>query len=226
MPQITPSSSLSVNNETISFSSRVRNLGVILDNTLSMNAAISKTKQACYLQLRRISRIRPFISENAAKQLVLSFVVSKLDYCNSLFYSITSENLDKLQSIQNNAARLVKKASKQTNALHLLEELHWLPIRARITFKIATFVFSALNTINSPVYLKELISPYRPSRPLRSQTKNLLEKPVPSLSFGKRAFTFSGPEIWNSLPDSVKSSDSLCTFKSRLKTHLFVESFF
>lgn len=220
-----PSHSITIGNNEIPFSSKARNLGVILDETLSMDQAVSSIRQSCYLHLRKISRIRPFIPEEAAKQLVISFVLSKIDYCNSLFHSTSCSNINKLQTIQNHAARLVKQVPKSTNPMPLLYQLHWLPVKARITYKIAVIVYNTLSSEFSPSYLKDLLSTYNPTRTLRSQSKHLLHKPIPRLSFGQKAFSYSAPFVWNSLPDQVKSATSIQIFKKRLKTYLFTESF-
>ena len=155
-------SSVSMGGETFSFSHKVRNLGVILDENMSMDHAVSTLRQSCYYQLRKISQLRPLISEKATKQLVSSFVLSKIDYCNSLFYSTSIENIYKLLKVQNHAARLVKRAPKQSSVTAILVELHWLPVKARIIYKIAVVVFNLLSSEDSPNYLKELIVHYQP----------------------------------------------------------------
>ena len=166
--------------------------------------------------------MRPFINEEAAKKLVISFVISRLDYCNSLFYNMTNDNIQKLQLIQNHAARLVKQAPKRSSASTLLKELHWLPVKERINYKIAVQVYSCLYGDSSPEYLKELISVYVPQRTLRSSQKNLLVEPQCHLkTYGERSFSFAAPDVWNKLPEDVKSSNSIAIFKKRLKTHLF-----
>ncbi|GFR65339.1 reverse transcriptase-like protein [Elysia marginata] len=98
--------SIRIGNNEITLADNVKNLGIYLDKNLSMDCAVSHIRRCCYLEIRKSAQLRPFINKDAAKQLVLSFVVSKLDYCNSLFYHMTNENIQKLQSIQNLAARL------------------------------------------------------------------------------------------------------------------------
>ena len=104
--------SLKIGDEIINFSSKVKNLGVFLENNLSMDCAVSHIRKCCYLELRKIAQLRSYINEDATVKLVLSFVISRLDYCNSLFYNMSDENIQKLQLIQNHAARLVKKPPK------------------------------------------------------------------------------------------------------------------
>ena len=168
------------------------------------------------------SHLRPFIDEKSTIKLVISLVISKLDYCNCLFYNMSNDNFYKLQLIQNHAARLVKKAPKRSSATSILMELHWLPIRQRVSYKIAIIVFKCLNDENFPTYIKELISVYTPSRTLRSSDKLLLEKTLKKLiTFGEKSFHFAAPDVWNDLPFELRSCASFNIFKKNLKTHFF-----
>ena len=215
-------SKISLKDTEITLSSKVKDLGVIIDNRLTMDLAVSHVRKVCYLELRKIAHLRPVLSEESTTRLVMSFVLSRLDYSNSLFCSITLENVNKLQQIQNHAARLIKRVSKRHSATSLLKDLHWLPVKARIEYKIALMVYQCLYESQFPKYLKDMITPYIPAKCLRSSHKNLLEKPIPRLkTYGERAFTFTAPNIWNGLPEDIKSSTSVPIFKKKLKTHLF-----
>ena len=97
--------SLKIGNNIIDFSPKVKNLGMCLENNLSMDHAVSHLRKSCYLELRKIANIPSYLSDSATQKLV----ISKLDYYNSLFHNMNLENIHKLQLIQNHAARLVKK---------------------------------------------------------------------------------------------------------------------
>ena len=100
--------SLKIGNNIIDFSPKVKkNLGLCLENNLSMDNAVSRLRKSCNLELRKIANTRSHLSDAASLKLVLSLVISKLNYCNSLFYNMSLENIHKLQLIQNHAARLV-----------------------------------------------------------------------------------------------------------------------
>ena len=190
--------SLKIGNNIIDFSPKVKNLGMCLENNLSMDHAVSHLRKSCYVELRKIANIRSYLSDAATLKLVLSLVISKLDYCNSLFYNMSLENIHKLQPIQNHAARLVKKASKRSSAKLLLKDLHWLPVKDRIIYKSAVLVFKIINNNSSPSYLRELITVYTPQtqRSLRSSQKSLLEVPRKNLkTFGERSFSNAAPEV-------------------------------
>ena len=212
---------IQIGDDIVSFSNEVRDLGVIIDQNLSFNNHISYLRKCCYSELRKISFVRPFLDHSSAVKLCISLVLSKLDYCNCLFYGMSNDNFHKLQLIQNHAARLVKRAHKRSSASCLLKELHWLPIKYRVMYKVALIVFKCLNTSEFPSYLKDLICLYTPSRTLRSGDKMLLHKPFKHLNFGQRSFHYAAPEVWNSLPFDLRACTNLNTFKKNLKTHFF-----
>ena len=123
-----PPSSITVGDNDIPFSDSARNLGVMFDNSLSMNVQINKLCQAGYLELRRISSIRHYLTREATATLVSSLVLSRLDYANSLLAGLPQKCTDKLQRVMNCAARLIYRSSKRDHITPLLSELYWLPI--------------------------------------------------------------------------------------------------
>ena len=138
--------------------------------------------------LHRIGKIRHFLDRSTTEKLVHAFIFSYLDCNNGLLLGVPEAQLTRLQRVQNSAARLVTRKRKFEHVTPILRSLHWLPIRARIQFKVLTLVFKCLHG-NAPAYLSELIKQYQPSRNLRSQSKNLLcEIRVKSTTFGDRAF--------------------------------------
>ena len=130
--------------------------------------------------------------------------------------------LDKLQKVQNAAARLVCKAKKSDHIHPILETLHWLPVTHRIQYKISTTCFSSISG-TAPQYLSDLLQPYTPARQLQSasDTRTFVTPSVNTKTFGERSFSFAGPSVWNNLPQTLRHSDSTSSFKAALKKHLF-----
>ena len=114
------------------------NLGVLLDCTLSFDHHISNVCRGLYLQLRRLGQIRPYLSMDSAKTLAVALILPRFDYCNALLAGLPEDKIARLQRIQNSAARLVTYKSKRVSATALLLSLHWLPVKARIEYKIAS----------------------------------------------------------------------------------------
>ncbi|WP_419602699.1 hypothetical protein, partial [Thiolapillus sp.] len=104
--------SLTVGNSTVCFSQSAKYLGVTLDMHLTMTAHVVNLIRTANFELRRINSIRHYLSVQATKTLVSAFVLSRLDYCNSLLSGCPQYLLNRLQKVQNNAARLILKASK------------------------------------------------------------------------------------------------------------------
>ena len=200
---------------------KARDLGVIVQDDLSMKTHINKMCKSAALGLHRIGKIRNCLDRSTTEKLVHAFIFSHLDNNNGLLIGVPESQLTGLQRLQNSAARLVTRKRKFEHITPILRSLHWLPIRDRIKFKVLTLVFKCLHG-NAPAYLSELIKPYQPGRNLRSQSKNLLsEIRVKSKTFGDRAFEKMAPTLWNKLPQNIRDITDFDTFKSMLKTHLF-----
>ena len=216
---------LQVDSETVPFSNKVKNLGVYIDSNLNMNAQVNNICKTVYFQIRKLGQLTALLDTESIKTLCSAFVLSRLDYCNSLLSGSSNENINKLQRVQNNAARLIFKVSKRNHVTPLLEQLHWLPIKARIEYKIATICFNALNG-TSPLYISELTQLYEPIRKLRSSNSKLAVVPSSKLkTYGDRAFTFTAPCVWNSLPEDLRKASDFNLFKKELKTHIFKKYF-
>ena len=125
---------------------KAKNLGVVLDKNLKMNYHINSTIRTVNLELRRISQMKSFLPSHVLKTVVSSLVLSRLDYCNSLLAGLPDISINKLQRAQNRAARLILDIPCSNNTCHtssveMLKTLHWLPIKARIEYKLSIFSF-------------------------------------------------------------------------------------
>ena len=149
----------------------------------------------------------------------------RLDNCNSMFYGLPAYELDKLQRIQNAAARLVLKIKGRCHMKPILRQLHWLPVRKRMMFKIALLTFKAIHDL-APEYIRDIITiRCNPASSIRSVSEILLQHPpsrsLKTATYGRRAFSAAAPTVWNQLPSDIRGIHSLQQFKSRLKTYLF-----
>ncbi|KAF7650077.1 hypothetical protein LDENG_00131650, partial [Lucifuga dentata] len=152
------------------------NLRVVFDSCLSFNAQVTKVVQTCFLQLRLISKVRPFLSFSALEKVIHAFITSRLDYCNALYSGISKGNINRLQLIQNAAAWLLTRSRKSNHITPILAGLHWLPACFRIDFKILLLVYKALHN-QAPIYICDLLTPYEPDCCLRTFGRNLLIVP-------------------------------------------------
>ena len=205
-------------------SSKCRNLGVIFDCHMSHINQVASVSKSVRYHLRNLGFIRKYLNRTATEQLVHAFISSRLDFCNSLLYNLPQNLIDKLQRLQNASARLVTLSRRTTHITPTLKSLHSLPIIDRIAFKIILLVFQSLHG-TSPIYMTDIISRYHQARSLRSTKSLRLSVPRTHHSWGDRSFSHAAPELWNNLPLQLRQQDSLSTFKSSLKTHLFRNRF-
>ena len=207
-------------------SSHVRNLGALLDSKMDMEKQVNSVCRACYTKLRQISYIRPYLTTSATKTLVHSLVTSKLDYCNVLLSGLPKTTLNKLQTVQNTAARIVTKTGRFDHITPVLKELHWLPVQHRIEFNILTNTYKAMNDM-APSYIKDMLIRYIPSRALRSKSDHLTLV-VPrsrTVTYGDRSFAVTAPKLWNALPFGIRNAGTIDSFKRSLKTHYFYKAY-
>ena len=150
---------------------------------------------------------------------------SKLDYCIALLTGLPVEQLQKLQKVQIYAAKIIHRKKKTDHVTPLLKSLHWLPVKERVDYKIATLVFKCLNDL-APTYLSDLIQKNTTSRNLRSSNDKSIFIPRTKLkTYGDRAFSYYGPYIWNSLPRELREKERLDCFKKALKYYLFLKAY-
>ncbi len=199
----------------------VKNLGYIIDSHFKMDKQVNSIVRSCFFHLRQISKIKPFLNFMDTKKIIHALTLSRLDYCNSLYLGISHSVLSRLQLVQNSAARLLTRTRKWEHITPVLASLHWLPVRYRIDFKVLIFVYQSIHKY-APTYLSDLISIHQPSRMLRSANQIQLKVPRSRLKHrGDRAFQVAGPNLWNSLPQYIRSAPTLSIFKHKLKDYFF-----
>ena len=175
-----PLDSITVGDDTVEPTSSARNIGAVFDDTMSFEEHVNELCRTALYHIRNISRIRPCLSIDSTKTLVHALVTSRLDHCNSFLYGLPGYLIQRLQYVMNAAAKVITCKRKFDHVTPLLIELHWLPVRQRIVFKILLYIFKALHGA-TPTYPTELISPYVPRRALRSADQLLLEQPTHKL---------------------------------------------
>ena len=216
--------SINIDNTVINSAEHVRNLGVIFDAKMTMQKQVNRMCRNVYLNLKNISNIRNSLDIQKCKTVVNALVTPHLDYGNGLLYGISKKLESKLQVAQNSAVRLIKKVPKRDHITAHRKDLHWLPISARVEYKLLLTTWRALNN-QAPSYIKNLISEKETNDiGLRSNNQRLLKVPRSvGSNIENRAYSFAAPELWNNLPDYVRDSQSLHCFKKNLKTHLFTK---
>ena len=160
------------------------------------------------------------LDKTVANTIACSIVSTRLDYCNSLVYRTSKGNIQRLQWVQNTLARVICGTKKRDHIKPVLRDLHWLPVPQRIEYKVALITHKVLST-GQPEYLRSLIKEYVPTRRLHSEGQRLLSKPSGMTSvLASHSFTCASETVWNNLPEIVRKTDNVVSFKKKLKTHL------
>ena len=123
----------------------VKNLGVILDQCINMHEHVTSACRAAYYHLKNIHCLKAFLTQESLVTVVHAFVTSRIDYYNSMLYGISDYNINRRQRIQNSAARIVTYTRKYDHITPILQNLHWLPVRQRIHFKILLITYKSIN---------------------------------------------------------------------------------
>ena len=151
--------------------------------------------------------------------------MSHLDYANALLCNAPKTTIQPFQRIQNMCAKLVLKQSKYSSSRKALIDLHWLPIQARVEFKVLSLMHQCTHGCG-PEYLKDLLTKRTVVRNLRNTEDCLYVIPFNKhKTFGDRSFSHCGPCLWNSLPSNIKGIQEYSNFKKKCKTHLFKKYF-
>ena len=202
-------------------SKTVRNLGIVFDEKFNFRTHINNVCKLFYCHIRDLRRIRKHLNLDQAKCLASALVSSRLDYYNSLLHGVAVRDMLKLQRVQNCLARVIIRAGRFAPSTPPLRySLHWLPISFIIQFNILTLTYKTLSS-GKPSYLADLIHLATPNRNLCFNKGPLLSAPKCKTKTGTRVFGVCAPFLWNKLPLSIRSSESLTCFRQRLRTHLF-----
>ena len=185
--------------------------------------------QSCYYQLRQIRTVRHSLTSSAIQTLVHAFICTRVDFSNSLLYGTSACLLDRLQSILNSAARLILRIGKYDPiSAAIWRDLHWLLVPFRIQYKFNSITRNCLAG-RAPEYLIELchsVNDIPARRNLRSLSQvQLLVPQYRKERSGRRGFSVSSPQLWNSLPTVIRLlHNEIQLFRKRLKTHYMQQS--
>ena len=203
-----------VNGGCIRFSDSVRLLGVQFDSSMSFDKHVSKIVSECWYHIRNIQKIRRYLTDDELKKVIHAVISSKIDYCNSILYGVKLSTLNKLQTVQTEAAKIVSHTQAGSSLSdQSFENLHWLKVKERIVFKLLLFVHKFF-TGKAASYFSDLFL-------VKCSTKRLLYVNYMDTVSGRRAFSYASPRLWNHLSEDVRLQDNTEKFKKMIKTVLF-----
>ena len=213
-----------------------KTLGVFLDSNLSMERQINSVKRQCGMLLKNLWQVNRCLDKSTKILLVKQLIISRLDYCNVLYYGLPKKLLDSLQRVLNSCVRFVYGLyGHQDTYMPQLKEMHVLPVEMRVTFKACLMAYKIVHGL-APAYLQDQVPADDGLHLIRTTRGNAwpdgLKLKYAKLSsinanskLRRRRPSVYLPEVWNKLPFELRALDSVDSFKSRLKTSLFTEAF-
>ena len=204
-----------------------KSLGVKFYESLTMERQINSVKQKCNWTMMNLRTIGRYLDEGIKIMMVKQLVISKLDYCNSLYMNLPKTRLNKLKSILNGSVRFIYNINdRREELIPYYKKAHILPIDQRICFKVCLLTYKAVYG-SAPSYIKDLIEIELLNGGTNTRSRiegDGFRLKLPKMSknkLGERRFSNYAPEAWNSLPLRLRSLDDISHFKKQLKTYLF-----
>ena len=206
-----------------------KSLGIKFDESMSMQRQINSVKQRCSWTMMNLRTIGRYLDEGLKIMMVKQLVLSKLDYCNSLYMNLPKTRLKKLASILNGTIRFIYNIKDRSEELiPYYKKAHILPIDQRIFFKVCLLTHKSVHG-SSPDYITELIEIEVPTDCTTSSTRSkvagdrfrLKIPKMPKNMVDGRRFSNFAPTTWNSLPFSLRCIEDTPNFKKMLKNHLY-----
>ena len=196
-----------------------RDLGVILDTSLTFNDHVTTTVAS---RLGQINRVKHCFDKRTLILIINSLVFTKLYYCSSVWSNTSQSNIAKLQAVQNFACRIVCGAQKYYHVTPLLRQLNWLPVKQHLYYRDSIIAFKCMNCL-APEYLSDQFTERSSISTYKTRNSQLLNIPLFRTAAEQRTFYYRIVSIWNALPQNLKLSQSLAQFKNKLRTDTFNE---
>ena len=203
-------------------SESIKDLGVTFDPTLSFDNHILATVSSCMSKLAQINRAKHAFNSGLLVTIINALVFSKLYYCSTVWSSTTACNVQKLQLVQNFAARIISGTYKFEHITPSLKNLRWLPVKKQLYLRDAVFAFKCM-TGCAPTYLTSQFVKRQQISSRTTRNSQQLNIPLCKTTAGQRSFYYRIVKLWNSLDKDLKLCESHTNFKKTLKTKLLSE---
>ncbi len=194
----------------------VKDLGITLDSYLNYNEHIQALSSSCLSKLGQISRVKHIFDESTLAKIIDTLVISKINYCASVWSNTSDMNIKKIQLIQNCAARLITGLSKYDHISSTLDSLNWLPMKEHLLYRDTILTFKCINGL-APSYLCDRFEKRNEIHDRDTRNNKKLQIPQYRTTCGQRTFKYRATKIWNALDEQLKSINSINVFKSKLK---------
>ena len=195
-----------------------KSVGVYIDERLSWDAHIDYISKRVSSAIGGLRQVRTLVPFDTALTIYNSLIQPIFDYCDVVWDNLSSTSAQRLQKLQNRAARVITQQGYDVRSNDLRKELGWDTLEQRRYKHKAIMMHKTLNSL-APKYLEELFKPSHSSSNYHLR-KVSLALPMPRTEFLKKSFKYSGAKLWNNLPDNIKHDKSLAAFKRKLSSSL------
>ena len=178
-----------------------------LDSTLSLNKHTSPICQSVYFRMSALRLVHSALSEDTATALAVTLVQSRLDCTNFFCLKLPLPISKSSREPKTCWHRLFIVLPNLRSTPSLLLSFYWLPVISHITYKLETITYKSL-PVAQLTYLQLLLQQYQPTRSFQSGNQNLLPLPALLFEFGRHAFSYCAPSVWNKLSLSIRSLNS------------------
>ena len=209
---------LSIEGKEISRVKEAKSLGMVIDDSLSWNKHAEETCKKISCGIGMLKRLRPFINQSTAVDIYKSLIEPHFDYCSGVWYGTSKTMCDRLQKLQNRAARVITKSDIDKSATSLRKLLNWDDVDSRRKKQLAISMYKSIHGL-CPSYIKDMFVSRSLVHDLRNM-KHKLSLPKPRTDYLKKSFSYCGAEVWNSLPPEIRGAKSLSLFKKKINQHL------
>ena len=214
--QINADISINFNGNTIVPMKTVKNLGVYFDQYMTFESHIDELYKKVMGTLVYLNRVKDFFEPNTRKTVVQSLALSLINYCLVVWGSTSKSNLNKVQKLQNFAARVaVGNVRKYEHVSPHIFDLGWLKIKDKFNYDVCNFVFKVIRNY-LPGGLYDFVNVNTNTGVNTRQASNLVVRRAQT-EIGSREMSIIGPCLWNSLPLAIREANSLPSFKLKQK---------
>ena len=203
-----------INNHEVVPSENLKSLGIVLDENLNWNCHIEQIIKKVKSALSALRRAKPFVTLEILIQIYNALIVPHFDYCAEVWGDLNKGLAEKLQRLQNRAARIISGAATyETRSADILKSLDWHPLHIRRDLRMACMMYRCFNN-QAPIYLTNLFNKLSTftTHKLRGSASNFHIKGFKT-EYGKRSITYRGAKLWNSLSHDAKSKGNINYFR-------------
>ena len=213
---------LKADNHTIDKVTKQRLLGIIIDDHLTWTAHIDYLCSTLSAKISLLRQLSAYVPQEIQKLYYQSYILPLLDYGCNTWGTTSSANIERLSKLQKRAARIILKADFLTPSKLMFETLGWLSVPKRIFYNKAILTYKALNNL-TPTYITNLLTPISNTHSfsLRSQENGALCIPRSRSALYDRSFSHSASKLWNSLPQNIRTINTLASFKTDLRNYIW-----